>query len=62
LCPSTKYTTFVLGEFEVFRGNLENAAKVLDDMEGQRVFKGFDQGFDQTLTMSWPRGVVRVCR
>jgi hypothetical protein len=46
----------------VFRGNLENAAKVLDDMEGQRVFKGFDQGFDQTLTMSWPRGVVRVCR
>jgi hypothetical protein len=30
------YTTFVLGEFEVFRENLENAAKVLDDMEGQR--------------------------
>jgi hypothetical protein len=26
------------------------------------VFKGFDQGFDQTLTMSWPSGVIRVCR
>jgi hypothetical protein len=28
LCPSTKYTTFLLGEFEVFRENLENTAKV----------------------------------
>jgi hypothetical protein len=30
------YTTFVLGEFEVFRRNWENAAKVPGDMEGQR--------------------------
>jgi hypothetical protein len=42
LCPSTKYTTFVLGEFEVFRENLENAAKVPADTVGQKGFKGFD--------------------
>jgi hypothetical protein len=28
------YTTFVLGEFEVFRENLENAAKVPGDIGG----------------------------
>jgi hypothetical protein len=41
MCPSTKYTTFVLGEFEVFRENLENAAKVPADMGGQQGVKGF---------------------
>jgi hypothetical protein len=30
------YTTFVLGEFEVFRRNLENAVKVLDDIGGSK--------------------------
>jgi hypothetical protein len=34
LCSPTKYTTFVLGEFEVFRENLENAAKVPADTGG----------------------------
>jgi hypothetical protein len=34
MCPSTKHTTFVLGEFEVLRENLENAAKVPADMDG----------------------------
>jgi hypothetical protein len=34
MCPLTKHTTFVLGEFEVFRENLENAAKVPADMGG----------------------------
>jgi hypothetical protein len=41
LCPSTKYTTFVLGEFEVFRENLENAAKVPADMDGSTRSQGF---------------------
>jgi hypothetical protein len=30
------YTTFVLGEFEVFRENLENAAKVPGDIGGSK--------------------------
>jgi hypothetical protein len=34
------YTTFVLGEFEVFRRNLENTAKVLADTGDKGVFKG----------------------
>jgi hypothetical protein len=41
LCPSTKHTTFVLGEFEVFRENLENAAKVPADMDGSTRSQGF---------------------
>jgi hypothetical protein len=41
VCPSTKYTTFVLGEFEVFRENLENAAKVPADMGGSIRSQGF---------------------
>jgi hypothetical protein len=44
LCPSTKYTTFALGEFEVFRENLENAAKVLADTGGYKGVKGFLSG------------------
>jgi hypothetical protein len=48
LCPSTKHTTFVLEEFEVFRGNLENAAKVPADIGGQKEPRGvFEWGFDQ---------------
>jgi hypothetical protein len=34
------YTTFVLGEFEVFRENLENAAKVLADTGGSKGVQG----------------------
>jgi hypothetical protein len=44
LCPSTKHTTFVLGEFEVFRGNLENAAKVPTDTGGSKGVKGVLSG------------------
>jgi hypothetical protein len=48
MCPSTKYTTFVLGEFEVFRENLENAAKVPANIGGQKEPRGFfEWGFDQ---------------
>jgi hypothetical protein len=36
----TKYTTFVLGEFEVFRENLENAAKVPADTGGSKGVPG----------------------
>jgi hypothetical protein len=35
------YKTFILGEFEVFRQNLENAAKVPGDIGGSKGFKGF---------------------
>jgi hypothetical protein len=41
VCPSTKYTTFVFGEFVVFRENLENAAKVPADMGGSTRSQGF---------------------
>jgi hypothetical protein len=41
VCPSTKYTTFVLGEFVVFRENLENAAKVPADIDGSTRRQGF---------------------
>jgi hypothetical protein len=44
MCPSTKYTTFVLGEFEVFRGNLENAVKDPADMDGSTRSQGFLSG------------------
>jgi hypothetical protein len=54
LCPSTKYTTFTFGEFEVFRWNLENAAKVLGDIRGskgvQGVWLGFWPNLDHYLT------------
>jgi hypothetical protein len=32
LCPSTRWTTFIKVDFEVFRRILENAAKVPDDI------------------------------
>jgi hypothetical protein len=41
LCSSTKYTTFALGEFEVFRENLENVAKVPADTGGSKGVEGF---------------------
>jgi hypothetical protein len=44
VCPSTKYKTFVLGEFEVFRENLENAAKVPANMDGSARSQGFLSG------------------
>jgi hypothetical protein len=34
------YTTFVLGEFEVFRRNLENATKVPGDKGGSKGVQG----------------------
>jgi hypothetical protein len=44
LCPSKKYTTFVLVEFEVFRENLENTAKVPADIDGSTMSQGFLSG------------------
>jgi hypothetical protein len=51
LFPMKSYTTFILGEFEVFRWNLENATKVL---EGLWMSKGLTWGFDHSLTKGWP--------
>jgi hypothetical protein len=47
LCPSKNWTTFILVEFEVFRWNSENAAKVL---EGQ----GVTRGLTRILARVWP--------
>jgi hypothetical protein len=44
VCPSIKYTTFVLGEFEVFTENLENAAKVPADIDGSTRSQEFLSG------------------
>jgi hypothetical protein len=41
LCSKKKYTTFILGEFEVFRENLENAAKVPADTGRSKGVQGF---------------------
>jgi hypothetical protein len=41
MCLSIKHTTFVFGEFEMFRKNLENATKVPADMDGSTRVKGF---------------------
>jgi hypothetical protein len=40
LCPSKNWTAFILGDFEVFRWNLENAAKVPEDVQRHQVFSG----------------------
>jgi hypothetical protein len=48
LCPSKNWTTYILGDFEVFRWNLENAAKVLEEVQRQR-------GLTGVLTKSWPQ-------
>jgi hypothetical protein len=61
LCPSTNCTTFTLEEFEVFRRNMESAAKVLEwtwmSMGLGRGLLGFDKiwpSFDQ-------RFIIRAC-
>jgi hypothetical protein len=62
LCSSTKYTTFTLEEFEVFRWNLENVAKVLGDIRGSKGVQRVWLGFWPNLDHSWPRGVISDCR
>jgi hypothetical protein len=39
-----KIHNFLLGQFEVFRENLENAAKVRADIGGQKEPRGFFSG------------------
>jgi hypothetical protein len=48
LCPSKNYTTFILGDFGVFRWNSENAAKVPEGVQRHRGLTGF-------LTKGWPQ-------
>jgi hypothetical protein len=57
-----KYTTFVLGEFEVFRENLENAAKVPADAGGSIRSQGVLSGVLTKVDYGCPKGVIRVCR
>jgi hypothetical protein len=40
LCPSTRWTTFIKVDFEVFRWILENAAKVPDDIRRRQFLSG----------------------
>jgi hypothetical protein len=61
LCPSTNYTTFTFGEFEVFRWNLENAAKVLELTWMSKGFKGSLTRVLTKLDQSWPRLITRGC-
>jgi hypothetical protein len=61
LCPLTNCTTFILGEFEVFRWNLENAAKVLGDIGGSKGLSGVLTRVWPIVTKSWPRWVIRGC-
>jgi hypothetical protein len=46
LCPSKNWTTFILVEFEVFRLNLENAAKVAE-------WQGVTRGLTRVLARVW---------
>jgi hypothetical protein len=55
LCPLTNYTTFTLGDFEVFRWILDNAAKVSGDIGGSKGVLGFWLGFWPNLSKGWPR-------
>jgi hypothetical protein len=51
-----------LGEFEVFRENLENAAKVPADTGGSTRSQGFLSGVLTKVNYGWPKGVIRDCR
>jgi hypothetical protein len=51
------YTTFVLGEFEVFRSNLENTTKVPGDIGGS---KGVYGVLSRVLTKGSPKGSLGV--
>jgi hypothetical protein len=57
----TNCTTFPLGDFEVFRKNLENAAKVPADMDGSTRSQGFLSRVLTKVDYGWPKGVIRVC-
>jgi hypothetical protein len=57
-----KNTNFVLGEFEVFRENLENATKVLADIDGSTRSQRFLSGVLTKVDYGWPKGVIRDCR
>jgi hypothetical protein len=66
LCPSKNWTTFILGDFGVFRWNLENAAKVPEDIQRHQGFSGvlpcFWPRVDHKCVLTWSRGVNRGCR
>jgi hypothetical protein len=53
LCPSKKWTTFILVEFEVFRWNLENATKVPE-------WQGVTRGLTRVQARVWPSFVHKI--
>jgi hypothetical protein len=62
LCSSKNWTTFILVEFEVFRWNLENAAKVPEDIHRRqwlsRVWPCLWPKVDHGCVLTWPRGSI----
>jgi hypothetical protein len=64
LCPSKNWTTFILVDFEVFRWNLENAAKVPEDVHRHQGFSWvwpcLWPKFDHKGVLTWSRGSLGV--
>jgi hypothetical protein len=64
LCPSKNWTTFILGDFEVFRWNLQNAAKVPEDVQRHWGFRwGLTMPFtkvDHNWVLTWSRGSLEI--
>jgi hypothetical protein len=62
LCPSTRWTTFIKVDFEVFRWNLENAAKVPDDIHRRQFLSGvwpcLWPRVDHGCAKTWSRGSI----
>jgi hypothetical protein len=58
----TNCTTFPLGDFEVIRKYLENAAKVSADIDGSTRSQWFLSRVLTKVNFGWPKGVIRVCR
>jgi hypothetical protein len=46
----------------VFRENLENATKVLADIDGSTRSQRFLSGVLTKVDYGWPKGVIRDCR
>jgi hypothetical protein len=59
VCPSKRWTTFILADFEVFKWKFENTAKFLGKALGS---KGLTRVLTLTLTKVWPQGCDELIR
>jgi hypothetical protein len=64
LCPWKNWTTFILRDFEVFRRNLENMAKLPEDVQRHkglsRVWPCLWPRFDHKCVLTWSRGSLGI--